>query len=219
MDFDTAIKKPFTSGKKLLIGTLLSILPIIRWFAQGFIIECSGVGKNKASKKMPEFKNWSDLFFKGFITNVIGFLYMLPAVIIFAIGIGSAALNFFRVMAREVIAGKAAEINVFDLIPNMARLVPLMVIVGALLILAYYVLPIAVLRFLDKKRFTNAFNLDKVFRKAFTANYFVVWLVFIIVSMIVTAVLSYIPIVGAAFAFFMTGVFGYTLFGEVYRKK
>jgi hypothetical protein len=51
VNYTDAFEKPFTDIKNLLIGILLSIIPVISWFAVGFQMKCSGVGKSKYSKK------------------------------------------------------------------------------------------------------------------------------------------------------------------------
>ena len=51
VNYEEAIKKPFTDIAKLIIGIILSFIPIIWWFAKGFILESSGLGKIKPSKK------------------------------------------------------------------------------------------------------------------------------------------------------------------------
>jgi hypothetical protein len=66
MNIETAFKKPFSDIKKLIMGILLSIVPIVSFFASGYILECSGIGKKKSSNKMPEWKNFEYYFVKGF---------------------------------------------------------------------------------------------------------------------------------------------------------
>src|SRR3989344_4043515 len=75
MDLATAIQKPFTDIKKLLIGIVLSIVPIVNFFSIGFSLESSGLGRNKKSAKMPEWDEWGDYFIKGLFAFVIGLLY------------------------------------------------------------------------------------------------------------------------------------------------
>ena len=91
VNYEEALKKPFTELGKLVLGIILSIVPIVNWIAQGFIIECSGLGKIKPSKKMPEWKDLPDLFVKGFLSYLIIFIYAIPAIIVFAVTIGYAA--------------------------------------------------------------------------------------------------------------------------------
>ena len=87
MEFAKAVKKPFTDMKALLIGILLSILPIVRWFTVGYILDNSGVAKNRpASSKLHAWDNWGDLFVKGLAAWVISFIYMIPAIFIMLIG-------------------------------------------------------------------------------------------------------------------------------------
>ena len=77
VDYQSAFEKPFTDIKKLLIGILFSIVPIINFFARGFILECSGLGKTKPSKKMPEWKDFGSLFVKGLLYFIITIIYLV----------------------------------------------------------------------------------------------------------------------------------------------
>ena len=93
VSYEQAIRKPFTDIAKLIIGIILSIVPIIHWLAKGFILECSGMGKTKPSKKMPDFKNWGYLFIRGLVSDVILLIYAIPAILVFLVGVGAAAGN------------------------------------------------------------------------------------------------------------------------------
>ncbi|MFH1786436.1 MAG: hypothetical protein ABH829_02205 [archaeon] len=57
MNYETAFKKPVTDVKKLVIGVILGMIPVIHWIAKGFYLNCSNVGKVKTGDKMPE---WTD---------------------------------------------------------------------------------------------------------------------------------------------------------------
>jgi hypothetical protein len=103
MEFDKAIQKPISDWKTLLIGILLSIVPIVSWFAKGFALECSGLGKNKPSAKMPSWQGWGDLFIKGFIAWVITMIYMIPAILVVVIGAGTVLISLIQMYIRDFI--------------------------------------------------------------------------------------------------------------------
>lgn len=216
VDYEQAIKKPFTDITKLIIGIILSIIPIIHWLAKGFILECSGMGKTKPSKKMPEWKAWGRLFVKGLASDIILLIYAIPAVLVFLVGAGT----FIGALAGESteFMTQIMSQNWYLAMPILLELAPIMMLGFILLLIAFYLTPIAVLNYLKTKKFSEAFNFSKVTKKALTAEYFVVWLIALILTAIVTVILSIIPVIGSQIAFFITGVIIYSLYGQIFRK-
>lgn len=227
-DYDLAVKKPFTNFKKLVIGILLSILPIIRLFAYGYILECSGLGRNKTNK-LPEWKNFGDLFLKGFLATIIAIVYSIPALLVLLIFGATALFALIKgIMTPELIqaisAGSSAELiqpiieqNIPGLMPLILSLLPVLIIAGLLGILAGYVVPMAILNYIKNNKFDSAFK-KLVFKKAFTGKYLLTWILVLLISIIAGSIFSYVPIIGGAMSFFIMGVFGYTLFGQVYLE-
>lgn len=233
--YKEAIKKPFTDITKLLIGIVISMVPVINWFARGFILESSGLGKTKASKKMPEWKNWSDIFFKGFVSYVIGFIYLIPAFVLFLIGLGFTVASLVMTYAgttipREalssVISGGASPEIIRQLIsqawmlalPTLISLAPVFLLGAILLLIGSYLTPIAVLNYLKNNKFSKAFDMNLVTRKAFTGKYFIVWLVASVIALVINVLLNWIPIIGDATSFFIAGVIVFSLYGQVFRE-
>ena len=235
MEFAKAVKKPFTDMKALLIGILLSILPIVRWFTVGYILDNSGVAKNRpASSKLHAWDNWGDLFVKGLAAWVISFIYMIPAIFIMLIGVGNLFLSLFKTyvggilptsVLQDAIVDKEAgavvailQQNWAKAIPALINFAPVMIVALLLMLVAGYLLPVAILNYIASGKFGEAFSLGKVFKMAFTGEYFFTWVVILIVSMILGSILAFIPVIGPAFLLFTLGVFKYTLFGEIHRK-
>jgi len=235
VNYRESIKKPFTNLTKLVIGIILSVIPIINWFAQGFILESSGLGKTKPSKNMPEWKNWGKLFFKGFASFVICFIYLIPAGLVFLIVLGSAITSFINnyvgtIISTEllssVIVGETSPEIIGQLIsqnwtlalPTLITLAPIILLGVILLLIAVYLTPIAVLNYVKNDRFSKAFDLNLVFKKAFTVKYFAVWIIAAIITIIAGTILNLIPVIGNAMTFFITGVITYSLFGQVFRE-
>jgi hypothetical protein len=236
VNYEEAIRKPFSDLTKLVIGIVLSLIPIISWIAKGFILESSGVGKTKPSKNMPEWKNWGDLFIKGLLSDIILVIYAIPAILVFVLGAGltiMALLGSFlgsaltpevmnQMKTGEVppaVIGNIISQNWAMALPALMTLAPVMLLALILLIIAFYLTPIAVLNYIKSNKFSEAFKFSFVFKKALTGEYFVVWLVTILITAIATVILLFIPFLGRAIAFFVTGVFAYTLFGQIYREK
>ena len=222
IDFEQAIEKPLTDIPKLVIGIVFSIVPIIHWLAKGFRLECSGVGKTKPSKKMPEFKNWKYLLIKGLAADIILLIYTIPAILVFLIGIGSV----MGTLTGEMLTASEVE-DVSQLIsetwylalPTLTQLAPIMMLGFILLLIALYLSPIAVLNYLKNKKFSEAFSLSKITKKVLTMEYFVTWVVALVIRAILTIILlNIIPWFGIPIALFISGIIAYSLYGDVYRK-
>lgn len=234
VNYEEAIKKPFTDFGKLIIGIILSIIPIVSWIAQGFIIESSGVGRNKPSKKMPEWNNIGDYFVKGFLSYVIIFIYAIPAILVLSVSIGYLVGSVFTSLSgflpagffSSVVAGQITREEIRQLVsqnwmlimPTLIRAFPFILLGLFLLLVALFLAPIAILNYLKNKRFGKAFDLSYVTHKAFNGQYFIAWIVVGVISIVISTVLSFIPFIGHAIAFFVSGVIAYTLFGQVFRE-
>jgi len=238
IDFEEALKKPFTDLTKLALGIILSVVPIVNWIAQGYIIENSGLGKNKPSKKMPLWQGLGDYFLKGLTSYIIIFIYALPAIIVFSVAIGYAAASlttaFVGLLPKEfisaIIAGSLTKQEVSQLgqifsqnwmlaMPTLATIAPLIMLGLVLLAIALYLSPVAVLNYLKNKKFGNAFDLSFVINKALTPSYFIVWLIGGIITSVLGTVLAFIPTLGAAATFFLSGVIVYNLYGQAFMEK
>jgi hypothetical protein len=234
VNYEEALKKPFTDLMKLAIGIVLSIIPIVQLIAYGFAIETSGVGKNKPSKGMPEWKDIVDYLIKGLMSTIISVIYAIPAMIVFAVGIGFAASSILTAFLGGASSGALSSLmagqtdsqlgqmfaqNWMMALPSLIAVAPLILLGLVLLLIASYMSPIAVMNYLKNKSFSKAFDFSWVFKKAATGNYFVVWIVAGVISIVLNAVLSFIPLLGSAIAFFVAGVIAWSLYGQVFREK
>ena len=236
-DYGKALKRPFSDIKNLIIGIALSILPVVRWFSLGYILKNSGVTKEKIdTSKLQDWDNWGDIFIKGLLATAIKFLYILPALIILLIGAGTAIFSIMSdLMAKNIItkstleslsSGGDAAMNAFMqklqanlpmMMPGLIKASPVIIFAILLSIFLAYLIPIAVLNYVKTSNFADAFNFGEVTDKAFTFDYFAVWVITLIISVFIALIFSLIPYVGGAIAFFCSGVFSYTAIGEVYK--
>jgi len=226
VNYTEAFERPFTDIKKLLIGIAFSILPIISWFAIGFFLECSGVGKTKAGKKMPEWKNLGSLFLKGFISFVISLVYFALAMLVFLIGAGAAVFSLIKAIPWNQVINATSEqasaiVNpiIQDAAPSVMAALPFIITAVVLAVLAAYVLPIALLSYISGDSFNSAFKLKSIFKKAFTGKYFVAWILMIVISLLLGGILRIIPIIGQPAASFIVGVISYSLFGQIFLEN
>jgi len=212
---------------KLIIGIIVSIIPILNWCAKGFAIESSGLSKTKASVKMPEWKNWWNLFIKGLAADIIFLIYMIPTIIVIGAVISSLIASLGSALLSTGLApwtmttqqqNRFVVVLLSAVISEFKTLLPAIVLMFILAILAIYLTPMAVLNYVSKRRFSAAFDLGTVFKKAFTSRYFVSWLLVAVVTLVLVGILSLIPIIGAAIGIFVMRVAAYTIFGQVFRE-
>ncbi|MCK5698848.1 MAG: DUF4013 domain-containing protein [Candidatus Aenigmarchaeota archaeon] len=206
VDYEKAIKRPFQDVKKLLIGSILNIIPIVNLITSGYIINSA---KNTMNKKndLPEWENWGDLFITGLVAAVISFIYFIPAGAVLLVGVGS--------LISGVIAGEITAANMSSIIASGG----IMIIVGILLSIAtMLIVPMAIMRYVDKGEFSAAFAIGDVLKKVLSGKYVVAWIVMIVYAVILGSVSFVIPVAGAAIAAYIVGLTTMTVFAEVYSE-
>ena len=232
-----AIKRPFADFNKLLIGVLFLLIPIVNiatgFFVRGYRLEAA---KNY-NKKLPEWKDFGKLFVRGLLSWVIAIIYMIPAFILLFVSIGRIIYDV--IVQYGLSQGLSTDNPLSDsIIQNFllsnAGLIPVFFIGLVLMVMAAYITPIAVMGYIQKYNFKDAFKLGEVFRKAFTGKYFVAILAILLYGFIVSLVLNVlqmgIVLIGVQFiavaltlivtslASYMLMITNYTVFGEVYPK-
>jgi len=194
VDFGRAIKRPFADLTKFIIGAVLSIIPVVNFLAMGYELKCAKSAMN-GKYDLPEWTDWGDLFVKGLLLVVIGVVFSL---VVLAIPI--------LVVVMWQMGALASSIEIL-----------LAIIVGLFAVLGMYVLPSAIMNFvLNDFKMGAAFRVSEVVKKTLNKDYFVTWLVVGVYSLVLSIVLTFIPIVGPAIASFATGVMSMTAFGELY---
>lgn len=79
VEYLEALKRPFSDMKKLLIGIILGGIPLINLIVVGYTLVCTGFTSVKISKdSLPEWENYGDLFMKGLMSAIIGFILFIP---------------------------------------------------------------------------------------------------------------------------------------------
>lgn len=240
MDVLGAIKRPFTDFNKLGLGVILLILPIINivtnFFVKGYKLEVARTAfKDKYT--MPVWEGWGKLFLRGLLSWIIGLIFMIPAVILIAISAGKVIYNI--ILQYGLNQGLSVNNQLSDqliqnaLLQNTA-MIPVFIVGVLLALLAAYLTPIAIMRYIEKYKFENAFKLKIIFKKAFKRKYFLVILTILIYTLIIGLIVSALNMGFAAIniqyvtiilgliinglSSFIVMVTSYTLIGEVYSK-
>lgn len=214
--YKESFKRPFDSFKKLSITMLMYLIPFIntitQFFGLGYTLECAKTAM-KSKYKLPEWNNLGSKWVNGLLAAIISFIYMIPAIIFFGIGGLFSVTGLFSIKKGAMM-----------LPPFSASM-----FIGIILaLLAYYFIPIAVISFIDKNNFGEAFNLSKISKKVFTSNYLAVWIVMLVYGIIASLIVFgldfalsmtiIIPFFIQAYAGAIVGITSMTLFGIIYKK-
>jgi len=137
-----------------------------------------------------------------FAFAVIGLIYGIPAIIIGAVGIGSGLMNVF---SRGDISG-------------LLTVGPMILLALLLYLVAAYLIPIAIMRYVVSGSFGDAFSFGEIFKKVLNAEYFISWLIMLVYSLVVIAILGLVPIVGVSIGAFVAGISFFTVIGTIYNN-
>jgi len=214
VDYNNAIKRPFSDIRKLSIGALMYLIPLVNiitgFFGSGYNLNCAKTAMRN-DKNLPEWKNFWTLFINGFLVFIITLIYIIPLIVVSIFTVGSAIFS--------LIVGN---------IQNLGTIGIGLIIFFIVALLTFYILPMAILFFVDKGRFGAAFRFFEILRKSFSGNYFVAWLLtalyFLLVSVVaaiintLTAITIVVPFIVNAYVSIILGITGFTIFGEVYSE-
>lgn len=235
IDFVKALKRPFSDTKSFLIGALLGIIPIVNLTVIGYTLTSTGFTKEEVKRdSLPEWKNYGDLFMRGLVAAIIGIILFLPAALVLLGTLGTAIISpalslIFGGLPIEtwdkLAAGQITDMQIQDwfaqnwtqFIPLFTKAVPFLLIGAMLGIVAYYILPAALLGWLKEDRFSAAFSW-KVVKTTATLDYLVNWLIVGFLGGIVSTLLGWIPILGMGIKMYVNGVFSYTVLAEIYER-
>jgi hypothetical protein len=169
-----AYARPFQDLKKLGVGCLLFVIPFVNvitiLFGIGYILRCAK-SAIRGDFRLPEWKDWEQLFVDGLLFSLILMLYFLPAFI-------------FAVIAALAAWTALLSMNTYNYAPIIAALIW----AGVVAIITVYVVPVGILIYAKTERLKSAFQLTAVLRVAFTWKYFSAWLVAMLLMSLVSSV-------------------------------
>ena len=235
VDFVESLKRPFTDLKKALIGIFLGSIPLVNLTVIGYTLVISGFTKEKVEKdSLPEWSNYSDLFMKGLVAALIGFLLFLPnSLVLFgAFGTVTSSPAVSQMLGgvspetwTRIFEGQITDMQMEDwfaqnwtqLVPLLLSATPYLILGSTLALLASYVMPVVILAWLKEDNIGAGFNWAVV-NKTMSMDYLVNWVAVAIVGMIISALFGRIPFLGTGITMYVTGVFSYTVFSEIYES-
>ena len=217
VNYGEAIKRPFKDIKKLSIGAVLYMVPLLSiitgLFASGYSLTAARTAVRR-NFNLPEWQDWGTLFVNGLLAAIIGLIWFIPALIVWAVVAGTSI---------------AAALQGGDVMAALGAMGIGVVIAGLLTLAIAYISPIAVLAYAETGKFSAGFNFGAILGKAFTGKWFVAWLVALIWSIVVgviggllsaaLAITIVLPFVITGYISFITLVSSLTILGEAYGER
>ena len=208
IEFPTKDKEWLT---KIVVGGILSIIPVINFIAAGYELK---VMRNAINKKpaMPRWENFGGLFVDGLVVFIISLIYMIVPIIVFVATSAVWGLPLFSI-------GRFMGCP-FALV---ATFLPLIAITLVFAIIIGFILPMAIALYASSKNVGKAFKFGEILNriKSVFGEYIVAY-VFILILGIIIGAIAMIPYIGWIIALFVTfyiGVVSSNLFGELYAKS
>jgi hypothetical protein len=200
---------------KCLIGTVcafFSFLLLPALAMAGYGLETMRMTSEGENNRMPEWGQFGDYLWRGLMTSVISFLYLLIPGCFMIAGFGGAIIGMLGGAARESVALGAGGATVGLALGG----------VGTVLLAVFsFFLPMAILRYGRTLQMGEAFNVGGVIGDIMKSpvDYLMCWLVPGVVSFICNSVLGFtgIGLVLSPAVIFYTTILGGQLLGQYYR--
>ncbi len=223
MDAGKSIGYVFEDQKwtnKLLIGALVSIVPILNFALLGWVADIMRNVSRRQPFPMPDWDNFGDKFVKGAILFMATLIYALPALLLFC------PLVFFPFTRGDFgYDGRQAFVAMF--VGTTLLFTGFIALYGLLL---SFLMPAVYLNFARKGTFGACFEFSEIWRSMSRnlGDYIAAWLISIVVGIgasfvigLAAGVLAIIPCFGWILALVLLGMSGvYTLavFGHLFGQ-
>jgi hypothetical protein len=208
MDVGKSVGYVFEDQKwtnKLLIGMLVSIVPIVNFALLGWVIDIMRNVTKREPYPLPTWDDFGDKFVKGAILFVVSLIYSLPALLI------TCPLFFipftrgdFSRDGQQALAGMIAGTALF-----------LTCAISIYALIVSFLIPAIYLNFARKGTFASCFEFREIWRimSKNLGDYIVAWLIVIVIGIaatfligIVGGILAIIPCCGWILAWVLFGV-------------
>lgn len=207
VDYVESVKRPFTDIGKLVLGIVISIIPIVNFMFSGYLLN---VAKSAMKKDMelPKWENWGTLFVEGLLAFVIGIIYMLPVVVILG-----GLLLVGGLSVPGLIAG--GMLGMAGVMAGLGMYIVVLVIVGLVL---GFLSTVALLTYAETRDFSSAFAFRDIIKKAFTGTYIVGFIITMVIVGVIAFIIGLIPFIGQFLSTFIVGTIAYTALAQAYRE-
>ena len=212
MDYGYMVSDAFEYTREALIErwmrwlllTIVSIIPIVNFISIGYMMEII-----RGTKPASELENWADLFMEGLKLVIIWLIFMVPALVIFAIIGGNALLDFIISFLGIIASGDTRGIPSL-VMGAIASLMGAVFIAGIVTLVIDIIAAIGVIRFTRTGSIGEAFNFSAILEtigRIGWVEYIIALVILYIVGVIVKFVvllLSAIPVLGWIIGFFIS---------------
>jgi len=199
VDIGTAVGKPFSNIKNLVILIILQIVPLVNILTvPGYMIRVANKTMNN-DNSMPGFDNIGELIVDSLKYLVISVVYMIPAMIVIGMALGSVIMS---IVNASLVVGTPAEAEAMVLTAiteGMATMAGLILLGVILSVLAAILIVSGIMNYAKTKQFGKAFAVVENLKNFFTGSFIVAIIVAIVISIvtgIIMGLLMLIPIIG-----------------------
>lgn len=210
VNYGKVLSYPSQDWKKVLLGGILNIVPVVNFLSAGYLLNVYLKGI-KGQNDLPEWKSFWQIFVKGLFVTIIAFIYALPAVLLLILAItgsvmsGIMAGGAFIKPSTPLVAG----IISFDIIWFIAVI---------------FFLPMAFARYAEKRKPGAAFDFKEIMKRIRKGSweYFGAFLLFNVMTVAVTLVFTFLPILGVFISnilAFYIGISAAWTYGRIYARK
>jgi hypothetical protein len=208
MDIVETVKFPANDVewiKKILIGGLLMLIPIVNFIALGYYIKTMRGGIDSNSS-LPEWDDWGNLFVKGLLVVIVVFIYMLIPLAVMLLSIGGAAIS-------SIASDDMSPASIGTIIGGSLVSVVLMFIVCLLL-------PMALSIYAKEDSIVAAFKIGETLSRIQSViGEYIIAILVLFALMFIVSFISMIPFIGwvvMIFANFYVALVAANMFGKVY---
>ena len=223
MDYRSALKRPWTGLRSILIGTAFGMIPLANLFVTGYLAEAARTAMHRHFE-LPPWKRWKSLFADGLVVAIVILAYQLPALAFAAFtadkpmaALSDAAMRFFFA------GGMTSAPGSMDYYYFGTYFVYLLMLQAVL----FYFSAAAIMKFAAEKSMKSAFAFTDVFRKALTARFFTAFIMSVIISVVYSLALMYLlglmglpgRLVAGGMLMYVTGITAFSLLGQAYSEE
>jgi hypothetical protein len=194
--------------KKILIGGVVNLIPIVNFAATGYFIEAIRNTAEGRELPLPEWDDFGGKFMKGLMAGIASFIYALPIIVVMGIVFGLTAV------IADSLDGDTAE-TISSICPLMGNC-----LLFVYMILLMLILPAAIVQYALTEQFGVFFRFGDIlaFIKANIGGYIIALLVALVAGLIAEIVGGIACGIGILFTLVWAMLVGANLFGNLARE-